>query len=156
MPAILVSNLAPAQVVSTGPFEHTSTLALIESTFGLSSLTARDANAQNLAQVLLTSPLPQIPSGTIPTSAQVVGPVNDAATVCSASTTQSLSPAAVNSPPVLPEAPWPALLPVGAALVGGMVAFGRHHRNQQAHLAATAGIDAAAALTTVEAQAPTP
>ena len=35
VPAIVVSNLAAARVVHHGPFEHTSTLKLIESTFGL-------------------------------------------------------------------------------------------------------------------------
>src|SRR5262249_32352629 len=35
VPAIVVSNLARAEVVHHGPFEHTSTLSLIESTFGL-------------------------------------------------------------------------------------------------------------------------
>jgi phospholipase C len=53
VPAIVVSNLAAARVGHAGPFEHTSTLKMIESTFGLRSLTARDANAMNLSQVLL-------------------------------------------------------------------------------------------------------
>ena len=52
VPAIVVSNLAPARVVHQGPFDHTSSLKLIESTFGLQALTARDANAQNLGDVL--------------------------------------------------------------------------------------------------------
>jgi phospholipase C len=45
--AIVVSNFARARVASAGPFEHTSTLKMIEfeSTFGLHPLTARDANA---------------------------------------------------------------------------------------------------------------
>ena len=48
----------PGQVVHSGPFEHTSTLALIESTFGLTSLTARDANARNLDQMIVLRALP--------------------------------------------------------------------------------------------------
>ena len=40
VPAIVVSNLARPRVVHDGPFEHTSTLKLIESTFGLQPLTA--------------------------------------------------------------------------------------------------------------------
>ena len=49
VPGIVVSNLArPRQVVHQGPFEHCSSLALIESTFGLTSLTARDQNVRNL------------------------------------------------------------------------------------------------------------
>ena len=56
VPAIVVSNLADDRVVHHGPFEHTSTLKLIESTFGLQPLTARDANAENLGQVLRPRP----------------------------------------------------------------------------------------------------
>ena len=37
VPAIVVSNLARPRVIHQGPFEHTSTLKLIESTFGLQS-----------------------------------------------------------------------------------------------------------------------
>ena len=44
------------QIVHHGPYEHASTLALIESTFGLNSLTARDANASNLGEVLHRHP----------------------------------------------------------------------------------------------------
>jgi phospholipase C len=43
VPAIVVSNLADRRVDHHGPYDHTSTLKLIESTFGLPSLTARDA-----------------------------------------------------------------------------------------------------------------
>ncbi|HVV50692.1 MAG TPA: alkaline phosphatase family protein, partial [Polyangia bacterium] len=50
VPAIVVSNLAPARVVGQGPFEHASTLKLIESTFGLTPLTARDAHARDLGE----------------------------------------------------------------------------------------------------------
>ncbi|HEY1640903.1 MAG TPA: alkaline phosphatase family protein, partial [Streptosporangiaceae bacterium] len=42
VPAIVVSNLAPARVEHHGPYEHTSTLALVQSTFGLPALTARN------------------------------------------------------------------------------------------------------------------
>ncbi len=52
VPAIVVSNLVrPHQVVHDGPFEHCSSLALIESTFGLNPLTARDRHARNLAEL---------------------------------------------------------------------------------------------------------
>jgi phospholipase C len=93
VPAIVVSNLAQRQVVHHGPFEHTSTLKLIESTFGLSSLTARDANALDLGLVLQDKPRrDRVPQGAIPTSDQVVGPVNDATAMCGASSVQSVSP----------------------------------------------------------------
>jgi phospholipase C len=124
-----VSNLAPANVVHHGPFEHTSTLKLIESTFGLHPLTARDAHAQNLGQVLESRPRHPVPAGAIPTSDQVPGPANGAAAVCNASSVQSVSP-----PPVrrhgrpLPYAP---VLDPGSPSGAGMVAFGRQLRGDQ-------------------------
>jgi len=95
VPAIVVSNLAPARVVGHGPFEHTSTLKMIESTFGLNSLTARDANALDLAQVLDRHPRRPVPAGAIPISGQVPGPASDAAAVCGIHSVQSTSPAPV-------------------------------------------------------------
>jgi phospholipase C len=76
VPAIVISNLAERGVVHHGPFEHTSTLRLIESTFGLRPLTARDANAQNLRQALRGHHRRPVPQGTIPTSSQVLGPAD--------------------------------------------------------------------------------
>jgi phospholipase C len=129
VPAIVVSNLAAARVVHHGPFEHTSTLKLIQSTFGLPSLTARDAHAENLGQVLLRAPRRPVPSGAIPTSGQVLGPVNDPAAICSADSVQSVSP-----PPVRrghgggrPTTPARSGWPTGA----GMAAFGEHYRRGQ-------------------------
>jgi phospholipase C len=92
VPAIVISNLARPRVVHQGPFEHTSTLRLIETTFGLQTLTARDAHALSLGLVLGDHPRPGVPAGAIPTSSQVPGPANDAAAVCSASSVQSVSP----------------------------------------------------------------
>jgi len=119
VPAIVVSNLVrPHQVVHEGPFEHDSSLALIESTFGLSPLTARDKHARNLAEILLPSPVPDrfaVRPSSIPTSADVVGPAisppsesllqvlegtaaYDPADVCSGDSVQSVSPDPVNHP----------------------------------------------------------
>src|SRR5580692_11991732 len=92
VPAIVISNLARPRVIHHGPFEHTSTLKLIETTFGLQPLTARDTNALNLGLVLGDHPRPGIPAGAIPTSSQVPGPASDAAAVCSATSVQSVSP----------------------------------------------------------------
>jgi phospholipase C len=130
VPAIVVSNLAPAQVVHHGPFEHTSTLKMIESTFGLRSLTARDANAHNLGQVLHHSPRRPVPAGTIPTSSQVIGPVSDAAAVCGADSVQSVSP-----PPTRfhgHDGEHAATSTSGSLNGAGMVAFGRHYRQVRA------------------------
>jgi phospholipase C len=123
VPAIVVSNLAAARVVKHGPFEHTSTLKLIESTFGLQSLTARDANALNLGDVLERHPRRRVQAGAIPTSADVPGPANDAAAVCSATSVQSVSPDPTHfgkpphDRPIFPRSGWPT--------GSGMAGFGR-------------------------------
>jgi phospholipase C len=119
VPALVISNLArPHRVMHSGPFEHTSSLALIESTFGLKALTARDSHARNLAEVLLRSPVPSgeaVRPSAIPTSADVIGPAIsppsesllqvltgtaafDPADICSGDSVQSVSPAPVNHP----------------------------------------------------------
>ena len=130
VPAIVVSNLAPRRVVHHGPFEHTSTLKMIESVFGLNSLTARDANAENLGMVLSRHPRRPVRKGIIPTSSQVMGPVSDAAAICSADSVQSVSPKPVKhgphphaEVPVLPRSGWPT--------GSGMVGFGKEHRKNQ-------------------------
>lgn len=128
VPAIVVSGLAPRKVVHGGPFEHTSTLAMIESTFGLQPLTARDRHALDLGQVLREGP-PQQPADprVIPTSSEVLGPVSDAAAICSASSVQSVSPPPVRrgerpplAQPMLPRSGYPS--------GSGMAEFGRQHR----------------------------
>jgi phospholipase C len=119
VPGLVVSNLArPRHIVHDGPFEHCSSLALIESTFGLTPLTARDRYARNLQEVLRASPVPGqyavLPSA-IPTSSDVIGPAIsppsesllevlegtaafDPADMCSADSVQSVSPKPVNQP----------------------------------------------------------
>jgi phospholipase C len=118
VPGLVITNLAhPHRVVHDGPFEHCSSLALIESTFGLKPLTARDANALNIANILLPVPTRHpVPPSAIPTSADVLGPVIsapqetllevlegtasfDPADICGADSVQSVSPAPVNHPP---------------------------------------------------------
>jgi phospholipase C len=126
VPAIVVSNLAERQVVRHGPFEHSSTLKLIESTFGLKPLTARDANAENLGRVLSSRPRHRVPEGVIPTSAQVMGPVSDAAAICSGDSIPSISP-----PPVrVGQGPHQhRVLPQSGSPTGsGMVGLGHHLR----------------------------
>jgi len=123
VPTIVVSNLAPARVVHQGPFEHASSLKLIESTFGLQPLTARDAHARDLGDVLARHPCHRVPAGAIPTSAEVPGPANDAAAVCSAASVPSVSPEPVRfgrhpgGRPSIPRSGWPS--------GSGMAAFGR-------------------------------
>jgi phospholipase C len=95
VPCIVVSSLAQPRVVHDGPFEHTSTLKLIEHTFGLRSMTARDAHARNLAEVLDGEPRNRVPDAAIPAAKHVSGPKNEAAAVCGAHSVQSVSPRAV-------------------------------------------------------------
>jgi phospholipase C len=128
VPAIVVSNLAPARVVHHGPFEHTSTLKLIESTFGLQPLTARDKHASNLGDVLERHPNHRVHPGRIPTSSQVLGPVSDPAAICSADSTQSVSPDPVHRHHHKPDH---HVLPHSGSPTGaGMVGFGRQYRRE--------------------------
>jgi phospholipase C len=124
VPTIVVSNLAPARVVNHGPFEHASTLKLIESTFGLQPLTARDKHAEDLGQVLDDRPRHGVPASRIPTSAQVMGPVSDAAAICGADSVQSVSPAPVRKHDGGHGHGGPDLVEPQA----GMVAFSREYR----------------------------
>jgi phospholipase C len=53
VPCVVISPYAPRRVFSGGaPFEHCSVLRMIEWRWGLEPMTARDANARNLAEVL--------------------------------------------------------------------------------------------------------
>ena len=130
VPAIVVSNLAERAVVQHGPFEHSSTLKLIESTFGLTPLTARDANAENLGRVLGDRPRHRpVPEGAIPASAQVFGPADDADAICSADSVQSVSP----KPLHVGKGPRSdVLIPRSGTRTGsGMVGLGRELRGKQ-------------------------
>jgi phospholipase C len=129
VPAIVISNRAQPGVIHAGPFEHTSTLALIESTFGLQPMTARDANAFNLGHVLTKTARPPVPAGAIPRSSDVPGPANDAAAVCSAASVQSVSP-----PPVRKGGPGqdgPALDRSGWPTGSGMAGLGAQLRKKE-------------------------
>jgi hypothetical protein len=67
----------------------------------------------DLRQVLNKKVRQPVPSSAIPTSSQVSGPANDAAAFCSATSTQSTSPAPVAkgrksaAAPVLPQSGYP-------------------------------------------------
>jgi phospholipase C len=115
VPAIVISDLSHRHIVHDGPYEHTSILALIESTFGIHPLTARDAHARNLGRILEREPRRHIlPPGAIPTSGQVPGPATDADAVCSAKSVQSVSPPPVRhghgvfEPPLLSRSGYPS------------------------------------------------
>jgi phospholipase C len=55
IPAIIASPLIPKGTVDHTIYDHSSVLATLESIFGLSSLTQRDANANNLVNLLSLS-----------------------------------------------------------------------------------------------------
>jgi phospholipase C len=52
VPAIAMGPYAPQKVETAGPYEHCSILRMIEWRWGLAPMTARDANAKNLAEAL--------------------------------------------------------------------------------------------------------
>ena len=72
VPAVAMGPFAPKKIVSDGPYEHCSVLAMIEWRFGLDPMTARDKNAKNLAEALdfSTSREPfELPAFTAPMAA---------------------------------------------------------------------------------------
>ena len=115
VPLAVISPLVPAGTLISGgaPFEHTSALRLIEWRFGLNPLSARDANARNLAEFLtLQSPRTDTVAVPIPANVTTVpcGPTN--------STPHPPAPVAV-----VPEVPWgPGLTVGGAAVAAGWMA----------------------------------
>ncbi len=52
VPAIAMGPYAPKKIETAGPYEHCSILRMIEWRWGLSPMSARDANARNLAEAL--------------------------------------------------------------------------------------------------------
>jgi phospholipase C len=52
VPCLVISPRAPRQAIAHGTYDHTSVLKMIEWRFALEPLTVRDADANNLAEVL--------------------------------------------------------------------------------------------------------
>ncbi len=71
VPCIVVSPFAAAGPVHGGPYEHTSILRLIEWRWQLQPLTARDANAKNLADALDFGHVNPVPDTAIPSPAPI-------------------------------------------------------------------------------------
>ena len=69
VPALMISPLAKRGLVSHNVYDHTSILRMIEWRWGLKPLTARDANARNIAEVLDFTNPPNLdsPTYTVPT-----------------------------------------------------------------------------------------
>ena len=87
---------------------------MIEWRWGLPPLTARDANARNLAEVLDLSRATGPNAAALPAAA--FAPFQ--AQPCGPQSAHYAHPTAVNQP-VVPEVPWPAALPISAAAVAG-------------------------------------
>jgi phospholipase C len=149
VPGIVVSNLVvPGRVVHAGPFQHCSSLALIESTFGLQPLTARDKYARDLQELLLPHPVPPalaVPPSSVPTSSDVIGPVIsppsesllqvllgtaefDPAAMCAADSVQSVSPPPLDIP-TRPHQTGPLPTLTGTS---GMADLSRRYRGRSA------------------------
>ena len=79
--------------------------------------------------MLLARPRRAFPEGVIPTSAQVLGPVSDAAAICSADSVQSVSP----KPLHVGKGPHSHVLLAqsGSPTGSGMVGLGRELRKNQ-------------------------
>jgi phospholipase C len=146
VPTIVVSDYAPRQIVSDGPYEHASTLCMIESLFGLDPIytdpttgdKTRDGYARNLQAVLSTTARTDDPSTSIPRSTDVLGPVTGAAAACLPTSQVSVSPAAASPPAGLPEFSAPVEVPVGLAGTAGLAALGVRMRRQMQREAAAA------------------
>ncbi len=72
VPCIVASPFSPSGAVHGGPYEHTSILRMIEWRWQLKPLTARDANARNLADVLDFGRINSVPDTAIPTPAPFI------------------------------------------------------------------------------------
>ncbi|WP_334170586.1 alkaline phosphatase family protein [Sinomonas sp.] len=68
VPALVVSPYARRGTIASGVYDHTSVLKAIEWRWGLPALTPRDANANNIAEVLDFSSTPNLtaPAFTVP------------------------------------------------------------------------------------------
>ena len=119
VPLAVVSPLAGQGTITSGgaPFEHTSVLKMIEWRFGLNAMTARDANARNLAEILDPARL----SG-------AVGPRTDLVTPPTPATAVSLPCSALTPPASVPETGWVPGLAVGSAAAAGAVMVRQHNR----------------------------
>jgi phospholipase C len=139
VPCIVMSPWSAPEVVHDGPFEHTSILKMIEWRWGLPPLTARDANARNLAEVLDFSTrrtdqpeVPVLPSFlSVPcaitgTAKSPPAPIVKASTTAPMSTAPSTTAAGAGALPATGGSE--PLLGVAAALTGGMAILAAQRR----------------------------
>ena len=78
-PCLLISPRARRGLVAHGTYDHTSVLKMIEWRFGLPALTARDAAARNLAEVLDFTRAPNLtaPRWNVPAAASLPCPAGE-------------------------------------------------------------------------------
>ncbi len=112
VPMAVISPLVPQGTLLSGgaPFEHTSALRMIEWRFGLTPMTARDANARNLAEFLDLQNPPRTDTVAVPV------PTTAVSTPCGPTNSTPNLPAPL-PPTSVPEFPWTAGLTVGGAAV---------------------------------------
>jgi phospholipase C len=96
VPCVLVSRWAKPNYVSHNTFDHTSILALVESKWNLAALTRRDANANNMLDMLdLSHPAFDKP----PTLKQPLVATDPGALLCSVTGPGTIPPPGSVSPP---------------------------------------------------------
>ena len=144
VPCVIASPFAQKRIVSGGaPFEHTSILKMIEWRWGLPPMTARDANARNLAEALdftsartddpaipLPSPHPSIACGPTSTPAKPPQPVSNGGTPSAGSAGTAAAGSASGTTPATGENSASAIAASAAAVGAGLAArrLGRRAR----------------------------
>jgi phospholipase C len=96
VPNVVISPYAhPGRIVSSGaPFDHTSVLRMIEWRWGLPALTARDANARNLAEMLDFSLTPRTDTPDVPEP--VLAPIVPTSIACGPTSVKAMPPQPVS------------------------------------------------------------
>ena len=144
VPAIVVSNLAEPAVVHHGPFEHASTLRLIESTFGLNAdHRAGRPRRRTSARCCGQAAPHRVPAGAIPTSEPGARPgqrprrdlqrgqrpVGLARRRCTSATARTATPCS-RSPAGRPAPAWPAW-PASCTSITSRAAASRARRRRR-------------------------
>src|SRR5439155_1159072 len=136
VPCVIASPFAQKRIVSGGaPFEPTSILKMIEWRWGLPPMTARDANARNLAEALdftsartddpaipLPSPHPSIACGPTSTPAKPPQPVSNGGTPSAGSAGTTAAGSASGTTPATGENSASAIASSAAAVGAGLAA----------------------------------
>jgi phospholipase C len=96
-PAIAISPLIPRNTIDHRVYDHSSVPATLEAVFGLSPLTARDANARNLLS-LLSLGAPRMDEQEAPTHLPTASAPRAALTASASSTMADIGKVSVSRP----------------------------------------------------------